>query len=184
MKEYQKYNEEGRFLGKRKHVFNNRYGNPPRSLLCTCLRDGTLDVDLETGEILSLLRKKPHVITCIPDHSGYLRFYLHRERKTLRRKTVDKRWRQTCGVHRAVLMKKFAVNKSPDNWREFVEDIPPTLHVDHVDRNNQNNAASNLRLQGFMENSNDSEPSVGEQKAVENYQDPSYTMGDTFDEFN
>lgn len=185
IKEYQKYDNEGRFLGIRKKVFHNRFGKPPRSLLCTCLRDGTLDVDLLTGLVTSLVGGKVKEISCIPDHSDYLRFCLCRERSTRRKKTAcgRKRWRQTCGVHRLVIIKKIAIAKSADDWRDFVEDIPPTLHVDHIDLNRQNNVAANLRIQGFMENSNGSDPSVGEVAAIAAYTKTDYSLGDIFDEF-
>lgn len=145
----------------RKKVFANRRGNPPTTLLLRCLRDGTLDVCLGSGKVYSYAKGARAEIKLRGDSDGYLVFTLSREVSgSLVRKTVSetrkggkrvqrRRWRQEVRVHRAVKMKAAAVDKAiaagnPGSWREFLDDIPPRVDVDHIDFNKKNNAASNL----------------------------------------
>lgn len=131
------------------------------SLEVECLRDGTLDVDLETGEAFSVrkgVRTKRRLRT---DEDGYKMFYLNRERSDKRggkeycRRKKGFRYRRRRGVfvHRIVKIKAIAIAKGGDqNWRQYVEDLPRGVDVNHWDRNRANNRAGNLELQTELAN--------------------------------
>lgn len=97
--------------GKSKHVFRHE----KTSLLGDCLRDGTLIVNVETGECFTMLGrygrrlKEPAKIKTRIDEDGYEKFSLSRECKDKRRRP-DSRGRrvrrQEVFVHKAVWMAK------------------------------------------------------------------------------
>ncbi len=127
------------------------------SLECLCLRDGSLDVNLVTGEVTSVARGRPKAMKIKVDHDGYLHFYLNRERPDRRGKAevsrgpggeVKKRYRirRFVAVHRLVKMKELAIKAGGDAWRDHVRDLPRGIDVDHGDRNRANNDYRNLSL--------------------------------------
>lgn len=131
------------------------------SLEVECLRDGTLDVDLETGEVFSVRRGERKKRRLRTDDDGYKSFYLNRERRDKRggkeycRKTKGFRYRRRrlVFVHRVVKIKAIALAKGGDhNWRDYVEDLPRGVDVNHFDRDRANNRAGNLELQTELAN--------------------------------
>lgn len=157
------------------------------SLAAECLRDGTLDVDLRTGEPSGM--KGP--IRTKPDRDGYRTFTLSRdvprggrlfsERTPSGRRTMRRRRQQTVVVHRLVVMKHLASERAlaegkPGTWREYVVDLPITVDVDHEDRNRANNRVDNLRLRQPLPNRQryamtEEEAAAAEQAEREHYQD-------------
>jgi hypothetical protein len=179
------YDDAGRYVGPRKYAFDNNRGTPPMTLLCRCLRDGSLDADLESGAIVSFARYEVGIpIKVRSDADGYLIFDLHRDvsGRLIRKKDRDgrRRWRMQCRVHRAVKMKAVAVAKAteagrPESWREYVADIPPRIDVDHLDADRTNNAAANLSLASERLNRNGRELTNGEAAAIADY-DPEFDI--------
>lgn len=112
------------------------------SLECKCLRDGTLDVNLTTGEVFSLATGKRKRMTLAEDSDGYLHIHLSRERDDRRGKaemqmrngTRIKRYRHRrfVRVNRLVKMKSIAVGKGGNEWRKYVRDLPRGLDVNHT----------------------------------------------------
>lgn len=147
------------------------YGGPlkklhiPRgqeSLEVRCLRDGSLDCDLETGDVFSVrgdVRKKRRPG---PDKDGYLAINLNREKeKKLGKPEIERRGKERIKryrhrrfvmVHRLVKIKALAVAKGASQWRQYVTDLPRGVDVDHLDRNRSNNRADNLALKTELAN--------------------------------
>lgn len=127
-----------------------------KSLVVECIRNGWLDVDVDTAEVVTTFRRR--VVRSVHiDRDGYAGFTLNVERKDKRGKpTIQRtasgkivkryRRRQYVMVHRLVLAKKMMVEKHGDNWRAKFFELPLSLDVDHVDTNPGNNAGGNLRL--------------------------------------
>ncbi len=126
------------------------------SLECLCLRDGSLDVNLASGEVTSMARGRQRTRKVRADDDGYLYFDLSRERPDRRGKAeisrrngkVKKRYRirRFVAVHRLVKMKELAIKAGGDAWRDHVKDLPRGIDVDHGDRDRQNNNYRNLSL--------------------------------------
>lgn len=115
-----------------------------------CLRDGTLDVDLETGRVESWARGDwVRFLNVREDEDGYLKFTLSRESKSRRRKDRNGRRREhmTVFVHRLVMVKKIAVAANPDRWRTVVRDLHGDTDVHHKDHVRSNNVSDNLTLE-------------------------------------
>jgi hypothetical protein len=126
---------------------------PPgeESLEVTCLRNGTLDVRLTTGEVLGFVRGKWIVKRLKKDDDGYLMFFLNRERKQRRGKPIRERRpngkerlryrdRRCVLVHRLVKIKALAVAKGGRRWREYVADLPRGIDVNHDGPKDDNRA--------------------------------------------
>lgn len=122
------------------------------SLMVRCLRDGSLDVDLETGNVWSWKRGE----WCQPvktrrDEDGYVKFTLSRKAPKSSRKRPDRDGRRrehmTVFVHRLVMVKKIAVAANEERWRTVLRDLPGSTEVHHKDENRQHNAAGNLTLE-------------------------------------
>lgn len=137
---------------------NKRCHLPPGviSLEVLCLRDGTLDVCLETGKVFGIRGGKRKVRKIRVDEDGYHSIYLNREKKDRRGKFEkdnrrnSRRWRyrRLVFVHRLVKIKALAIAKGGStNWRQFATDLPRGIDVNHVDRNRSNNHHGNLELQ-------------------------------------
>ena len=52
-------------------------------------------------------------------------------------------------VHRLVMVKAIAMQHGGDAWREYVDDLPGDIDVDHKDNDRTNNALDNLRLRSW-----------------------------------
>lgn len=123
------------------------------SLEVLCLRDGTLDVDLETGDVFSVRGDKRTKRKLDPDDDGYLCFWLNRERKDRRGKAERDgnrkryRYRRVVLAHRLVKIKHLAVAKGGSKWRQYATDLPRGVDVNHIDRVRHHNWADNLELQ-------------------------------------
>lgn len=120
------------------------------SLMVRCLRDGSLDVDLETGKVWSWrVGDWCRPLKTRTDEDGYIKFTLSRESKTKRRKDSDGRRREhmTVFVHRLVMVKKIAVAANEERWRTAVRDLPGSMEVHHKDLTPAHNWASNLTLE-------------------------------------
>jgi hypothetical protein len=112
------------------------------SLEVKCLRDGTLDVRLNTGIVLGLVRGAWIPKSLRRDEDGYLGFCLNREKVDRRgkpsterrgRKIVHRyRERRYVLVHRLVKIKAIAVALGGRNWRKFARDLPPGIDVNHL----------------------------------------------------
>lgn len=140
------HNAAGEYVGPLKRVHRPR---GMRSLACELMRDGVLDVGLATGEVVSLHSGQRKVLAVQTNAKGYCYVTLNREKRPRRgRPNSEGRWRRrmSAWVHRLVMMKKLAVEKHGEAWREHVVDIDPHIDVDHRDRVRHNNAADNLRL--------------------------------------
>ncbi len=136
------------------------------SLAAECLRDGTIDVELTSGVVISFAARanRPatrHVMKLRTDPDGYQGFHLNRERKQKRgnperdRKILRYRRRMYVQVHRLAYMKKVAIlwaDFHGGHWREHVVDLPRGIDVDHVDLNRSNNTIENLRLRTLVSN--------------------------------
>lgn len=128
--------------GARKYV-HLRIGE--ESLEVKCLRDGTLDCDLETGEVFSVKNGQRIKRSLFKDADGYLFFTLNRERskkagkpeRDLRGK-LRYRHRRSVLVHRLVKIKAIAYGKGGENWREFVTDLPRGVDVNHLGERDDN----------------------------------------------
>lgn len=141
---------------KRSHVPKGR-----ETLECLCLRDGTLDVSLITGEVTTRARGRYKQVKLSADKDGYLHFNLSRERKDRRGKPeIERRGgkevkryriRRYVRVHRLVKMKDQAIKAShaarSNDWRSYVKNLPRGVDVNHVDFTRDNNANDNLTLQ-------------------------------------
>lgn len=117
-----------------------------------CLRDGSLDVDLETGKVWTWKRG----MWCQPiktrvDEDGYVKFTLSREAPKSSRKRPDRDGRRrehmTVFVHRLVMVKKIAVAANEERWRTVVRDLPGSTEVHHKNEQRDCNWASNLTLE-------------------------------------
>jgi hypothetical protein len=119
------------------------------SLMVRCLRDGSLDVSLATGNVISLTRGRRRYLATRLDEDGYRKFTLSRESKTKRRKDSSGRRREhmTVFVHRLVMVKKIAVAANPERWRTVVRDLAGSTEVHHKDENTDNNRGNNLTLE-------------------------------------
>lgn len=114
-----------------------------------CLRDGTLDVSLTTGIVISLTRGRRRYLRTRLDEDGYRKFTLSRESKTKRKQDAAGRRREhmTVFVHRLVMVKKIAVAANPERWRTVVRDLPGSTEVHHKDEDTGNNRGDNLTLE-------------------------------------
>lgn len=108
------------------------------SLEVRCLRDGSLDVDLDSGRVFSTINGKTRERKLIADKDGYLRFLLNRERSQKRgkpqrdgKKLRYRKSRQVL-VNRLVKIKALAVAKGGANWRLYVADLPRGVDVNHL----------------------------------------------------
>lgn len=122
------------------------------SLMVRCLRDGSLDVDLESGVVWSWKRGdwcKP--VKTRTDEDGYIKFTLSRKAPPTSRKPKDRDGRRrehmTVFVHRLVMVKKIAVAANEERWRTVVRDLPGSTEVHHKDLQPTNNWAANLTLE-------------------------------------
>ena len=121
-----------------------------------CLRDGTLDVCLTTGRVWSLYGGKKKQLKTRLDDDGYVVFDLSRapngqkrgrhveyvsflKDKTLKRRTRWRRRRKVF-VHRLVKIKALAFAKGGQKWREYVNDLPRGIDVNHIGRKDDNRA--------------------------------------------
>lgn len=132
------------------------------SLVTECIRNGSLDVRCESGEVFTTFRRRVKRRLHI-DRDGYAGFTLSVERATKRgRPTIGrdkngkivKRYRrqQYVLVHRLVLGKRLAVEKHGDNWQAKFIELPIAFDVDHADSNRSNNRSKNLRLRTIEAN--------------------------------
>lgn len=114
-----------------------------------CLKDGTLDCCLETGDVFSVRRGKRTKMRLRTDVDGYLGFSLNRERATKRGKPwremrdgkerLRYRSRRYVLVNRLIKIKALAVAKGGDNWRSFVSAKPLRgLDVNHIGKRSDN----------------------------------------------
>ena len=168
---------DGEYRGKRKKLFTPK-GKP--SLAAECLRDGTIDVDLSTGEVYSTAKggvRRPMKLRTDPD--GYLGFHLNREKKRRvgkperDRHRVRFRRRQYVQVHRLAYMKKVAILWSDfhgGHWRDHVQDLPRGVDVDHKDLNRSNNTIANLRLKTEAANRSRREMTAEEAATVADFE--------------
>lgn len=128
------------------------------SLEVRCLRDGTLDVCLDTGAVYSARGgQRTKAMKLKADRGGYLQFQLNRERSRKvgraewRRdgKRLKKRFRERRAVlvHRLVKIKAVAVGVGGEHWRQYVTDLPPGVDVNHIEGNRGDNRACKLELQ-------------------------------------
>lgn len=119
------------------------------TLECKCLRDGTLDVNLTTGEVFSLVRSRK-AMKLSEDRDVYLHINLARERKDRRGKPeVERRrngtrvnlyrHRRFVRVNRLVKMKSLAVAMGGSDWRRYVTDLSRGIDVNHKGPRNVNN---------------------------------------------
>lgn len=122
------------------------------SLMVRCLRDGSLDVDLETGKVWTWKRGD----WCQPvrtrrDEDGYVKFTLSREAPPSSRKRRDRDGRRrehmTVFVHRLVMVKKIAIAANEERWRNVVRDLPGSTEVHHKDEVRHHNWSENLTLE-------------------------------------
>lgn len=134
------------------------------------LRNGTLDVDLETGEVFGL-RGRKFVVDVTWD--GY-----HRVHLTIKNNRCkpdgrgQRRFRQRAMVHRIVMMKKLAVEAkggSRLSWRSFVKELPTGVDVDHEDDDRENNRASNLQLKTYIANRSKRDMTPEEEESIREY---------------
>jgi len=112
------------------------------SLEVRCLKNGTLDVELQTGKVLGFVRGEWKPKRLKRDEDGYMGFFLVRERKHKRGKPIREirngkerhRWRDRryVLVHRLVKIKAIAVALGGDNWRQYAKDLPPGIDVNHI----------------------------------------------------
>jgi hypothetical protein len=151
---------------------------PPgeESLECQCLRDGTLDVNLTTGEVFSLVGSKRKRMKFGEDRDGYLHIWLARERsdrrgkpeiEMLRNGKRVKRYRRRryVRVNRLVKMKALAVALGGDQWRKYVADLPRGVDVNHTGARNDNRAHK-LTLETERANRTRSEMTPEEQAEI------------------
>jgi hypothetical protein len=120
-----------------------------------CLRNGTLDCDLSTGEVFSVRKGIPRPMALQADKDGYLCFSLRRDCKPPQGKPeachskkghIRYRLRRWIRVNRLVKVKAIAVAKGGRNWRSFVRPLPAGVDVNHLDGRRDNNASDNLEL--------------------------------------
>ena len=126
-----------------------RYGET--SLEVQCLRDGTLDVDIETGEVFSVRNGVRTARRLKRDEDGYLGFYLNRERKRKQGKPerdrdrngkerLRYRKRRYVRVNRIVKIVAIAKAKGGKNWRQYCCDLPAGIDVNHLGARDDNRA--------------------------------------------
>lgn len=155
----------------------HRAGPAAASLVVECVRNGTLDVRCETGEVFTSFRKRIKRRLYI-DRDGYAGFTLNVERKDKRGKPqivrdrngkLGKRWRrrQYVLVHRLVLAKLRAVEKYGDDWQTKFIELPLAIDVDHEDGHRANNRAANLRIRTIDGNRGKREYTPEEQAQAE-----------------
>jgi len=148
------------------------------SLECRCLRDGSLDVSLITGEVISFALGKRHVMALLRDRDGYLHISLNRERPDRRGKASEERGRdgklrkryrerRFVRLNRLVMMKRLAVEAGGRQWREFVKDLPRGVDVNHDDLVRHNNHHENLRMQTEAANRGRRENTPEEQAEID-----------------
>lgn len=133
----------------------HRAGPAAESLVTECVRNGSLDVRCETGEVFTSFRRRIRRRLYI-DRDGYAGFTLNVERQPGGRPTFVgnhhgkpvKRWRrrQYVLVHRLVVAKLRAIEKYGDKWQANFVELPLCLDVDHEDLNRANNRGRNLRI--------------------------------------
>jgi hypothetical protein len=114
-----------------------------------CLRDGSLDVDLRTGEVFSVRHGVPRERKTWAAGNGYIVFGLNRDRPDGKISKGDRgrrRVRRTVLVHRLVKIKHLAVARGGRNWRQFVAPLPLGVDVNHIDHHRDHNHSSNLEL--------------------------------------
>ncbi len=152
-----------------------RYGR--ESLEVKCLKDGTLDVDIETGEVFSVRYGKRFKRKLEKDEDGYWKFGLNRERKAKRGKPVNERRsngktyfryrsRRTVFVHRLVKIKALAIAKGGRNWQQYVKDLPIGIDVNHLSGKDNNNHLQ-LELQTELANRTRTEMSDADYAALQ-----------------
>lgn len=126
-----------------------------------CLKDGSLDCDLQTGEVFSVRKGVPRPMAIYPDKDGYLCFSLRRECKPPRGKPeaipgskgrTRFRLRRWVRVNRLIKTKAIAVAKGGRNWRAFLQALPAGVDVNHIDGGRDNNVADNLELSTELAN--------------------------------
>lgn len=126
-----------------------RLNGRKHTLEVECLRNGTLDVDIETGIVTGFYRGEWRRKALNKDHCGYLGFCLNRERKPKRGKPIRElrngkerlryRRRRYVLVHRLVKIKAIAVALGGHNWRAYVKDLPHGIDVNHRGAKDNNN---------------------------------------------
>jgi len=128
-----------------------RLNGRKRTLEVECLRNGTLDVDLETGIVTGFHRGEWKPKRLKKDDDGYLGFFLNRERKHKRGKPIREvrpngkerhryRHRRYVLVHRLVKIKAIAAAIGGRNWRSCCKDLPPGIDVNHIGAKHDNRA--------------------------------------------
>lgn len=152
---------------------------PPKgkdSLEVRCLKNGTLDVDMETGKVLGFVRGEWKAKKLKKDKDGYLGFFLNRERKHKRGKPIREvrsngkvrhryRDRRYVLVNRLVKIKAIAVALGGHNWRAYAKDLPPGIDVNHRGAKDNNNHLM-IELQTEGANRRRREMTPEEQEAV------------------
>lgn len=143
-----------------------RLNGRKQTLEIECLRDGTLDCDLDTGAVFSVKNGTKTKKRLKRDADGYLGFFLNREREHKRgtpcremrngKARLRFRSRRYVLAHRLIKIKALAVAKGGCNWREYVCDLPPGIDVNHIGAKDDNRA-SMLELQTERANRNRTE---------------------------
>lgn len=136
-------NAAGYYVGplKKRH---RPLGKP--SLALRCLQDGTLDIDLDSGEVWSTAKGARAKIKTRIDEDGYHKFTLCRDVDGRERRKKDgegrRRLKMEVFVHRLCMMKKLAVARGEKRWREHLEDLPGDRDVHHRFGKDQNHASA------------------------------------------
>lgn len=123
------------------------------SLETILLREGLIDVDLDTGLVFSVRNgiRVPMAISLTKKGYAYVQLQKEKSRKqgSQHRDGARTRYRtrRNALVHRIVKIKSIAVAMGGSRWRDHVRPLPRRVDVNHIDRNRFNNAASNLELQ-------------------------------------
>lgn len=136
-------NANGHYVGPLK-LRHRRKGKP--SLALRCLQDGTLDIDLATGEVWSTAKGTRTKLKTRIDEDGYHKFTLCRDTDGREKRKTDgsgrRRLKMEVFVHRLCMMKKLAVARGEFRWREHLEDLPGDREVHHRFGKDRNDATA------------------------------------------